>query len=82
MAHGRQNKRNVRKGGEIMNQWSKAYLETALKCLDKALDIETDDSVVLTLYCAYTDIKNLLDEEKSEEIIDNINEILNEEELW
>jgi hypothetical protein len=65
-----------------MNQWSKAYLETALKCLDKALDIETDDSVVLTLYCAYTDIKNLLDEEKSEEIIDNINEILNEEELW
>ncbi len=65
-----------------MNQWSKAYLETALKCLDKALDIETNDSVVLTLYCAYTDINNLLDEAKGEEIIDNINEILNKEELW
>jgi hypothetical protein len=82
MAHGKQNKRNVRKGGEIMNQWSKAYLETALKCLDKALDIETDDSVVLTLYCAYTDIKKLLDEAKAEEILDNINKILNEGELW
>lgn len=65
-----------------MNQWSKAYLETALKCLDKALDIETDDSVVLTLYCAYTDIKKLLDEAKAEEILDNINKILNEGELW
>lgn len=73
MAHGRQNKRNVRKGGEIMNQWSKACLEIALKCIDAALDIETDDNTVLTLYCASSDIKNLLDEEKSEEIIDNIN---------
>lgn len=73
MAHGRQNKRNVRKGGEIMNQWSKACLEIVLKCIDAALDIETDDNTVLTLYCASSDIKNLLDEEKSEEIIDNIN---------
>lgn len=82
MAHGRQNKRNVRKGGVIMDKWAEAYLEIALKCLDKALDIETNDSVVLTLYCAYTDIKNLLDEAKGEEILDNINEILNNEELW
>lgn len=67
MAHGRQNKRNVRKGGEIMNQWSKAYLETALKCIDAALDIETDDSIVLTLYCVSTDIKNLLDEALNKE---------------
>lgn len=66
MAHGRQNKRNVRKGGEIMNQWSKAYLETALKCIDAALDIETDDNTVLSLYCASSDIKNLLDEAKAE----------------
>lgn len=82
MAHGRQNKRNVRKRGEIMNQWSKAYLEIALKCLDLAMEIETDDNAFLSMYCASSDIKNLLDEEKSEEIIDNINEILNEEELW
>lgn len=67
MAHGRQNKRNVRKGVEIMNQWSKACLEIALKGIDVALDIETDDSVVLTLYCAYTDIKNLLDEALNKE---------------
>lgn len=50
-----------------MNQWSKAYLETALKCIDAAIDIETDDSVVLTLYCASTDIKNLLDEVSNKE---------------
>lgn len=56
-----------------MNQWSKACLEIVLKCIDAALDIETDDNTVLTLYCASSDIKNLLDEEKSEEIIDNIN---------
>ena len=47
-----------------MDKWAEAYLEIALKCLDKALDFETNDSVVLTLYCAYTDIKNLLDEAK------------------
>lgn len=50
-----------------MNQWSKACLEIALKCIDVALDIETDDSVVLTLYCAYTGIKNLLDEALNKE---------------
>lgn len=50
-----------------MNQWSKACLEIALKGIDVALDIETDDSVVLTLYCAYTDIKNLLDEALNKE---------------
>ena len=82
MAHGRQNKRNVRKRGEIMNQWQKAYLEIALKCLDSAMEIETDENSFLSMYYASSDIKNLLDEEKSEEIIDNINEILNEEELW
>lgn len=63
-----------------MNQWSKAYLETALKRIDAALDIETDDNTVLSLYCASSDIKNLLDEAKAEEILDNINEILNKEE--
>lgn len=63
-----------------MIQWSKAYLETALKCIDAALDIETDDNTVLSLYCASSDIKNLLDEAKAEEILDNINEILNKEE--
>lgn len=64
-----------------MDKRAEAYLEIALKCLDKALDIETNDSVVLNLYCAYTGIKNLLDEAKGEEILDNINEILNNEEL-
>lgn len=67
MAHGRQNKRNVRKGGEIMNQWSKAYLEAALKCLDAVLEIETDDNTVLSIYCASADIKNLLDEALNKE---------------
>lgn len=63
-----------------MNQWSKAYLETALKCLDAALDIETDYNIVSTLYCAFSGIKNLLDEAKAEEIIDSVNEALMEEE--
>nr|DAW96014.1 MAG TPA: hypothetical protein [Caudoviricetes sp.] len=62
-----------------MNQWSKAYLETALKCLDSAMEIETDDNIVLTMYCASSDIKNLLDEAKAEEILDSINEELNKE---
>lgn len=62
-----------------MNQWSKAYLETALKCLDSAMEIETDDNIVLTMYCASSDIKNLLDEAKDEEILDSINEELNKE---
>lgn len=63
-----------------MNKWTEAYLETALKCLDAALEIETDDSIVLTLYFAFSDIKNLLDEAKAEEIIDSVNEALMEEE--
>ena len=62
-----------------MNQWSKAYLETALKCLDLAMEIETDDNIVLTMYCASSDIKNLLDEAKAKEILDSINEALNKE---
>lgn len=62
-----------------MNQWSKAYLETALKCLDSAMEIETDDNIVLTMYCASSDIKNLLDEAKAKEILDSINEALNKE---
>ena len=67
MAHGRQNKRNVRKRDEIMNQWSKAYLEIALKCLDLAMEIETDENTFLSMYCASSDIKNLLDETLSKE---------------
>lgn len=67
MAHGRQNKRNVRKGDEIMNQGSKAYLEIALKCLDSAMEIETDENAFLSMYCASSDIKNLLDETLSKE---------------
>lgn len=50
-----------------MNECSKAYLEIALKCLDAAIDIETDDNVVFTLYCAFTDIENLLDEASNKE---------------
>lgn len=63
-----------------MNQWSKAYLEIALKCLDSAMEIETDDNPFLTLYCVSCDIKNLLDEAKAKEILDNVNEALNKEE--
>lgn len=50
-----------------MNQWSKVFLEMALKCLDKAMEIETDDNAFLSMYCASTDIKNLLDETLSKE---------------
>lgn len=65
-----------------MNERAEAYLEIALKCLDSAMEIETDDNAFLSMYCASSDIKNLLDEAKGEEILDNINKILNEEELW
>lgn len=50
-----------------MNQWSKAYLEIALKCLDSAMEIETDENAFLSMYCASIDIKNLLDENLSKE---------------
>lgn len=66
MAHGRQNKRNVRKGDEIMNQWSKAYLEVAVQCIDEVWKKEEDEGTLSQLFFARQALTALLDNKEEQ----------------